>query len=235
MRGILHSNLTHNIARFQAHQRRIAPKHPVLTHQRHVNVTTASSSGSTSPPSSPDEQASVNPPKSSSNAPSPEPSHPSNANNNGSNHKAQNRLQRLLSKRGRWPSLEDANLPLWIKLVFKAGALVKQQLVALILLHGCIDVVTFLLHRVSHRMTNAVAVQLLPAVTAGKQSVLSTTFVVARQLLHEVCVHNSAHVDIADDGGWTSLYMMCVHHQNLPPPPHHHRVYWQPLLVVQQP
>lgn len=43
----------------------------------------------------------------------------------------------------------------------------KQQLVSLILLHGCIDIVTFMMHRVSHRVTNAMAVQLLPAVSAG--------------------------------------------------------------------
>lgn len=75
------------------------------------------------------------------------------------------RLQDLLSKRPRWPSINDARLPLWLRLVLNAGHLVLAHLTPLLLLHCVMDTVVFFLHRVSHRATNALAVTLLPAVS----------------------------------------------------------------------
>lgn len=94
---------------------------------------------------------------------------PQPTSNNGGNHStnAIPRLQDLLSKRPRWPSVDDARLPLWLRLLLHSSQLVRTHLVPLLMLHCLMDTIVFILHRFSHRATNALAVALLPAITQG--------------------------------------------------------------------
>lgn len=92
---------------------------------------------------------------------------PQPTSNNGGTLKAIPRLQDLLSKRPRWPTIEDARLPLWLRLLLSAAHLVRTHLAPLLLLHCLMDTIVFVLHRCSHRATNALAVALLPAVSPG--------------------------------------------------------------------